>query len=425
MSSASASTACAGCTAACADGVTAATPAAAHARRPGPVLVGMKTFHIVVLGAGYTGLMAALGAARRTRRLGGRVTLVNPSSRFTERLRMHQIASGQSLADRRISHLIAGSGIEFVEGWARRLDPEARTVLVHGPGAEREIGYDIAVIALGSVADTVTVPGADAHAFTLDSPHTAARLAERLAAEPGGAVAVVGAGLTGVEAASEIAERHPGGEVVLLGREEPGPLMSGPAREYLGRALHRLGVRVRAGVEVAKVLPTGVELVGGEIVPAAAVLWTTGFSARPLAREAGLAVDERGRVLVDATLRSVSHPEIYAVGDSAAIRQAWGTIHGTCQSGIPTGAYAADAIARRLRGRPVKPFRFGYFHQPVSLGRKDAVIQFTHPDDSPRKFFLKGRAAVLYKELVTSSPPPTYRLSRRIALPASAFVIKA
>ncbi|HTJ37261.1 MAG TPA: FAD-dependent oxidoreductase [Dactylosporangium sp.] len=385
----------------------------------------MKTTEIVVLGAGYTGLMAALGTARRTRRLGGRVTLVNPSGRFTERLRMHQIASGQDLAEHRIPDLIAGSGIEFVQGWARGLDPERRTVLVDVDGAEREIRYDIAVIALGSVADTVTVPGVDAHAFTLDSPDTAARLAERLAAEPGGTVAVVGGGLTGIEAAAEIAERHPGGEVLLLGRDEPGSMMSAPAREYLGKALHRLGVRVRAGVEVAEVLPGAVELAGGEVVPAAAVLWTTGFSARPLAREAGLAVDERGRVLVDATLRSVSHPEIYAVGDSAAVRQAWGVIHGTCQSGIPTGAYAGQAIARRLRGRPVKPFRFGYIHQPVSLGRRDAVIQFTHPDDSPRKFFLTGRAAVFYKEMVTSSPPPVYRMSRRVALPASAFVVAA
>jgi hypothetical protein len=61
----------------------------------------------------------------------------------------------------------------------------------------------------------------------------------------------------------------------------------------------------------------------------------------------------------------------------------------------------------------------------VSLGRRDAVIQFTHPDDSPRKFFLTGRAAVFYKEMVTSSPPPVYRMSRRVALPASAFVVAA
>jgi NADH dehydrogenase FAD-containing subunit len=117
----------------------------------------------------------------------------------------------------------------------------------------------------------------------------------------------------------------------------------------------------------------------------------------------------------------VSHPSTYAIGDAAAVRQAWGTIHGTCQSGIPSGAHAADAIARRLRGREAKPFRFGYIHQPVSLGRRDAVIQFTRADDSPRRWFLAGRLAVAYKEFVTSSPMTTYRLSKRLTIPTAAL----
>ncbi len=108
-----------------------------------------------------------------------------------------------------------------------------------------------------------------------------------------------------------------------------------------------------------------------------------------------------------------------AVGDAAAVRQGWGEIHGTCQSGIPTGAHAADNVARLIAGRAAKPFRFGYIHQPVSLGRHDAVIQFTKPDDSPRRWYLTGKRAVRYKELVTSSPPVTYRLPRRFTLDAA------
>ncbi|WP_344620216.1 NAD(P)/FAD-dependent oxidoreductase [Dactylosporangium salmoneum] len=379
----------------------------------------MENTDVVVLGAGYAGLMAALGAARRTRRLGGRVTLVNPSERFTERLRMHQVASGQALAEHRIPDLVAGAGIEFVQGWAERLDPARKVVVVGG----RELRYDIAVLAIGSVADTGAVPGAAEHAFTLDGPDAAGRLAERVAGAP--SVVVVGGGLTGVEAASEIAERHPGRPILLLSRDVPGATMSAPARAYLDGALARLGVRVRAGVDVVEVREDGVTLAGGEVVPAGVVVWTTGFTAPPLAREAGLAVDGHGRVLVDATLRSVSHPDVYAAGDSAAIRQSWGMIHGTCQSGIPAGAYVGQAIARHLRGRRAKPFRFGYIHQHVSLGRSDAIVQFTRPDDSPRRLFLTGRAAVRYKEAVISSPPPVYRLSRRVALPASLFVLPA
>jgi NADH dehydrogenase FAD-containing subunit len=378
----------------------------------------METTNIVVLGAGYTGLMAAIRAARRTRKLGGKVTLVNPASRFVERLRMHQIASGQRLADIQIPDLLAGTGVEFVRGRAAAIDPDGRTVrLDHG----RELRYDTLIYAVGSLADIVTVPGVDAHAFTLNTAGAAARLAARLEEIPGGTVVVGGGGLTGTEAASEIAEQHPGLHVVLLSRDVPGSMMSAPARGYLHKALQRLGVEVRTGVEITKVLPDSVALQVGDVVHADAVLWTTGFTASPLAGDAGLAVDDRGRILVDATLRSVSHPSVYAIGDAAAIKQSWGTIHGTCQSGIPSGVHAAEQVARRLAGKEGRPFRFGYIHQPVSLGRKDAVIQFTRADDSPRRFYLTGRAAIMYKEAVTSSPPSTYKLSKHVNLPAAAL----
>jgi NADH dehydrogenase len=379
---------------------------------------------IVVLGAGYTGMMCAVRAARRTRGHGGQVTLVNPSTRFTERLRMHQIATGQQLADLSIPEVLADTGIEFVQGWASGIDPVQRTVRVDTADGVRLLEYNTLVYAIGSVTDTSTVPGVDLHGYTLNSPAAAARLAARLAQVPAGAVAVCGGGLTGVEAATEIAESHPGVHVVLLSRDVPGAMMSDRARAYLNRALDRLGIVVRAGVEVTKVLPDAVELAGGELVPVDACLWTTGFVASPLAAQAGFTVDRHGRIVVDATLRSVSHPSTYAIGDAAAIGQSWGMIHGTCQSGIPSGAYAADAIAGRLRGREVKPFRFGYIHQPVSLGRRDAVIQFTRADDSPRRWFLTGRWAVAYKEFVTSSPMSTYRLSKRVTIPTAALAAR-
>ena len=193
--------------------------------------------------------------------------------------------------------------------------------------------------------------------------------------------------------------------------------MNPKARAYLQAALQRLGVEVRSGVEVAKVLPHAVELAGGESVAADVVLWTSGTRVSPLAKAAGLTVDERGRVVTDATLRSVSHPDVYAVGDAAAIRQGYGVMHGTCQGGMPTGVHAAVSIVRTLDGRRPKPFRFGYYHTPVSLGRHDAVVQFTHPDDSPRRIFLTGRFAARYKETVTASPWPTY--GRMKKMPAS------
>ncbi len=371
----------------------------------------------MVIGAGYTGMLAALGVARRG---SGRVhvTLINPSERFTERLRMHQIATGQQLGEYCILDLLTDTGIVFVQGWATGIDTAARTVTVSTAGGQVAVDYHTLVYAIGSTTDTARVPGADAHAYTLNSPQSAQRMAEHLKAADRGTFLVCGGGLTGIEAAAEIAESYPNVKVTLLSRGEPGAMMGAKARAYLRASLDRLGVIVRAGVEVAKVLPDGVELAGGEFVPGYGTLWTTGVRVAPLAAEAGIATDETGRIVTDATLRSVSHPEIYAIGDAAAIRQAYGVIHGTCQSGLPTAAHIAENIARQLRGKELKPFRFGYIHQPVSLGRKDAVIQFTYADDTPRRWMLTGRAAVLYKETVSSSPIKTYGLAKRIAISA-------
>ncbi|HEX6685205.1 MAG TPA: FAD-dependent oxidoreductase [Candidatus Limnocylindrales bacterium] len=374
------------------------------------------TSKVVVIGAGYTGMLAAIGVAQRAKRR-VQVVLVNPLERFTERLRMHQLATGQHLADHRIPDLLTGTGIGFVQGSATGIDTDAHTLAVSTVDGQTSIGYDFLVYAIGSTTDTGAVPGAAEHAFTLNSPHSARRLAEHLAAARDGTEFLVcGAGLTGIEAATEIAESHRNIRVTLLSRDEPATMMGAKARAYLMAALARLGVSVRTGVSVAKVLPEGVELAGGEFVAADGCLWTTGVRVAALATKAGITTDGYGRIITDATLRSVSHPEIYAVGDSAAISQAYGVIHGTCQSGIPSAAHAAANIARRLRGRPAKPFRFGYIHQPVSLGRKDAVIQFTYADDTPRRWFITGRAAILYKEIVSSSPITTFRLSKRMAI---------
>ncbi|WP_075000263.1 NAD(P)/FAD-dependent oxidoreductase [Streptomyces qinglanensis] len=377
---------------------------------------GMTVTHrVVVLGAGYAGMSAAIQLAARGKRCEGvRVTVVNAQERFTERMRLHMTATGQRLAELSIPELLEGTGARFVRGWVTAVDADAKTVRIDD---DRVLHYDTLVYGLGSVADTSAVPGAEDHAYTLSSAQDAELLADRLGRLGSGTVMVGGSGLTGIESAAEIAERHPKLEVVLQGRVEPGAAMKPKAKAYVHAALRRLGVQVRTGVEVVKVLPNGVELAGGESIAADAVLWTSGTRVSPLAAAAGLAVDQRGCIVTDATLRSVSHPDVYAIGDAAAIRQRYGVMHGTCQGGMPTGVHAALSIERMLKGKQPKPFRFGYYHTSVSLGRGDAVVQFTRPDDSPRRIFLTGRMAVRYKETVTASPWPTY--GRMKKMPAS------
>ncbi|GAB2836947.1 FAD-dependent oxidoreductase [Actinocorallia aurea] len=369
---------------------------------------------IVVLGAGYAGMAAAVQLATRVRgRDGVRVTVVNGSEAFTERMRLHEVGAGTEPTGPSIPEVLAGTGAEFVRGLVTAVDAAARTVVLDG---RRTLHYDSLVYALGSVADTADASGAAEHALTLDGADAAARLAARLGGMAAGSVVVAGTGLTGVETAAEIAERLPGLSVTLLGRREPGAGLHPRAGRHLREALARLGVRTVMD-EVVKVLPDHVALASGDSVPADVVVWTAGTRISPLAEAAGLAVDERGRIVTDASLRSVSHPDVYAVGDAAAIRQTYGVMHGTCQGGMPSGVHAALSLLRNLDGKAPEPFRFGYFHTPVSLGRADAVVQFTRPDGAPRGLVLTGRAAVKYKETVTAAPWPTFLRMRRI--PAS------
>ncbi|SCD67155.1 NADH dehydrogenase, FAD-containing subunit [Streptomyces sp. BpilaLS-43] len=377
---------------------------------------GAGTAHrVLVLGAGYAGIAAAVQLAARTaRRTDVAVTVVDAQERFTERLRLHMTATGQRLAELSVPALLEGTGARFVRGWVTSVDADARTVRLDD---ERCLCYDTLVYALGGVADTAAVPGADEHAYTLNGTQDAQVLSERLDRLGGGTVVVCGNGPTGIEAAAEIAERHPELGVVLLGRREPGTALHPRAGAYLRGALDRLGVQVRGGTTVVGIRPGAVETADGGSIAADVVLWAGGTRVSPIAAAAGLAVDARGRVVTDETLRSVSHQQVYAVGDAAAIRQGYGVMHGTCQGGMPSGVHAAVSIVRALRGKQPKPFRFGYYHTPVSLGRHDGVVQFTHPDDSPRRIYLTGRAAARYKEVVTASPWPTY--GRMKKMPAS------
>jgi NADH dehydrogenase len=217
----------------------------------------------------------------------------------------------------------------------------------------RTVGYDILVYALGSTVDTGAVPGAAEHAHTLATATTAELLSDTLAALPAGATfAVCGGGLCGIELATEVAESHPRLRVKLISRTEPGVWLSQRARAHLRRVSGQLRVDVEVGAEIVDVGGDALSLRGGVRVPYDAVAWAGGSTVPEQAREAGLAVDADGRVLVDGTLRSVSHPEVYAIGDAAAAPGPWGrALAYGCRSGGFTGPYVADAIACRLAGR--------------------------------------------------------------------------
>lgn len=351
----------------------------------------MTDQRIVVLGAGYAGLAAARNLVRTTP--GAAITVLDARERFVERVRLHQRAAGQDIPEWDLAEVLGRQGIDFVHGRAVALDLDAREVRLADGAA---LPYDTLVYALGSAGGAAEVTGGAEHAVPVATPEDLAATAP-----PAGTALVVGAGATGVELAAELAETRPDLRVTLLGADEPVAHLSPRGRAHARRVLERLGVEVRAGAKVTAVTAAGVRLADGTEVPADAVLWTAGFSVPELAAAAGLAVDGAGRVRTDATLRSISHPEVYAVGDAAAVTGPDGrALRMACATALPQGAYAATAIGARARGAEPREFRFRYLVQCYSLGRNDGMVHAVRADDSPAPIVLTGRPGAWVKERI-------------------------
>ncbi|MEU5180496.1 FAD-dependent oxidoreductase [Streptomyces longwoodensis] len=357
---------------------------------------------IVVLGAGYSGASAAGRLAKRLRRGDVSVTLVNAEPDFVERVRLHQLATGHDLPSRPLAEMFEGTGVDLRVARVTAVDADRKAVTLTTADGPDELPYDTLVYALGSHWDDQGVPGAAEHAHELAGRAGALRLRERLAAlEAGRPVVVVGAGLTGLEAVTEIAEARPDLDVALVARDGLGDWLSDKGRRHLGEVLDRLGVTVHEHTAVVAVEADLVLTADGTVLPSAATVWTTGFTVHPIARATTLEVTDTGRIVVDGTMRSVSHPDVHAVGDAAwAMGPGDKPLRMSCASGTPSAWQAADAIAARLTGGKHKDVPLRYFNQCVSLGRKNGLIQYVTADDRAVPRALAGRVAALYKELV-------------------------
>lgn len=364
---------------------------------------------IVVLGAGYTGATAAGRIARRLRREDVAITLVNAEPDFVERVRMHQLAAGQDLAPRPFGEMFAGTGVALKQGRVTALDVDRRTVTVAAPATdgtgeptEEVLEYDTLVYALGSGWNDQGVPGTAEHAYEIAGRPGALRLRERLAGLAAGeSVVVVGGGLTGVEAATEIAEARPDLDVALAARGGLGDWLSDKGGRHLREVFGRLGITVHEHTAVTAVEAGHLTTGDGTDIPAAVTVWTAGFAVHPIARATTLEVTGTGQIVVDRTMRSVSHPDVYAIGDAAlAMGPADKPLRMSCASGVPTAWQAADAIAARLTGGKLPTVPVRYFNQCISLGRKDGLIQYVTADDRAVPAALTGRLAALYKEII-------------------------
>jgi NADH dehydrogenase len=350
----------------------------------------MSAKRILVLGGGFAGLWSAVGAARKLDELGCgpdavEVALVNRDAFHNIRVRNYEA----DLTSVRVplDDVLRPIGVGRVEGEAAGIDLAGQAVTVTTAGGQQALPYDRLVFALGSQLLRTAIPGLAEYAFDVDTYRGAARLNAHLQSLPGRpespglfTVVVVGAGLTGIEAATEM----PGRLRAVLARSDRarpfrviladhnpwvGSDMGESARPVIEEALAALGVETRLGVEVASVGAAGVTLAPGEEVPAATVVWCAGMRANPLTRLFPVERDRFGRVPVDEFMRVRGVANVCAAGDVA--RALMDDRHASvmsCQHGRPMGRFAGHNVVCDLFGLPMLPLRIPWYVTVLDLG---------------------------------------------------------
>ncbi|WNG91954.1 FAD-dependent oxidoreductase [Mycobacterium sp. ITM-2016-00318] len=346
---------------------------------------------VVVIGGGYSGTLAA----NHLRMRGDiDITMVNPRPKFVERIRLHQVVAGNYDATVDYGSLL-GAGIKLVVDEATRIDTADRHVELASGGA---LDYDYVIYAVGSTgAVPASVPGAAEYAYPIAELEQAQRLRAALDdVHPDAPVTVVGAGLTGVEAASELAEQ--GRKVTLVCGGQLGPYLSAPGRRSVAKVLRKLGVTVLEADVVTEVRQDAVVFADGAVRPSAITIWTAGFGVPELATVSGLRTDSLGRLLTDETLTSVDDPRIVAAGDCASPSGA--PLRMCCASASQLGPQAANTVLSRIGGTQPADFEYGFAGACISLGRRAGLLQFGRKDDSPVDYFVGGRIAASLKEAI-------------------------
>lgn len=337
--------------------------------------------------------------ARRLRAEDARITLVNAASHFVERVRLHQLAVGQSVPERSLREMFAKTAVDVVIDRVTSLDVDSHQVTLAGGDV---LGYGSLVVGLGSSQSPPAAEISGGTVRTVADREEALRLRGELRGlGPGRSVVVVGGGLTGLETATEIAESRPDLAVSLLDGGRVGADLSPRGARHVRRALERLGITVQEQVRAQQVTPGSVLTDAGDALPADLVIWTTGYVTNPLAQATALETHEDGRIVVDRAMRSVSHPGVYAVGDAArAIGHGDKPLRMSCASGTAMGWQAAEAVLADLRGKPAPKFPLAYVTRCISLGRRDGLIQVVRADDTPLDVVLTGRLGAWDKEMV-------------------------
>jgi NADH:ubiquinone reductase (H+-translocating) len=377
---------------------------------------------VLVLGSGFAGLWAALGAARRLDELGaphGMVDITVISSQPFHDIRVRNYEADLSPCRIPLGPLLDPAGIAHITADVTGIDALAATVST-ADGAS--LGYDRLVLALGSRVVKPNLPGLAEFGYDVDTYDGAVTLQAHIRdladREPDPATAtavVVGAGLTGIEIASElptILSRALGPMAaprVILVDHNPhvGSDMGESARPVIEEALSENRVDTMTGVRVTAVDERGVTLSSGETIPAATVVWCAGMRANPLTAQLGVPCDRLGRLPVDDYLRVDGVTDVFAAGDVAAAKMDDEHLSVmSCQHGRPMGRYAGYNVVSDLLGEPMLSLRIPWYVTVLDLGPAGAV----YTEGWDRRVVSRGAEAKATKRVINGEriyPPLT------------------
>ncbi|WP_047150518.1 NAD(P)/FAD-dependent oxidoreductase [Aneurinibacillus tyrosinisolvens] len=356
----------------------------------------MSTPKILILGAGYGGLVTAVRLQKHMNYNEVDVTLVNKHDYHYFTTWLHEPAAGTLDPDKcrvSIESLLDTNKVKFIKGTVKEIKREEKKAILENG---EELSYDYVVIALGSEPETFGIQGLKEYAFSIRSINSVRQIREhieynfakyKMEKRPELLTFIVGgAGFTGIEFVGELTDRIPelceefdvDPSVVKIYNIEAAPtVLPGFDPElvnYAMEVLSRKGVTFKISTPIKECTPDGVVLADGEEIKSNTVVWTGGVRGNAIIENAGFET-MRGRVKVDEYLHAPNHDDTFIVGDSALIinEETNRPYPPTAQIAIQQGENLAQNLLAAIRGGQMKPFVPSLKGTVASLGKGEAI----------------------------------------------------
>jgi NADH:ubiquinone reductase (H+-translocating) len=390
---------------------------------------------ILVLGAGFAGLWAAIGAARKIDQIGPaasevEILVLDRNDYHNIRVRNYEV----DLSDVTIplADVLDPIGVNHMRAEVQAVDLSARHVTVETAVGQQCLTYDRLVLTLGSQLVRPAIPGLAVHSYDVDTYVAAARLDAHLEelgkqapSEGRSTVVVVGAGFTGIEVATEMpakldrAQLSGQRRIVLVDPNAiVGMTIGEHSRQIIHDALSALGVETRLNVSVISVHANGIKLSSGEFISAKTVVWCAGMQASPVGAAFATERDRHGRLVVDRFMRATGLRHVFAAGDVAS--SVIDGIHSTvmsCQFARPMGRFTGHNVVADLFSLPMLPLQIDSYVTVLDLGAWGAL--YTVGWD--RQVHAVGASAKMTKQIINREriyPPRTRSRSDLLAAAA-------